>query len=203
MAGQSEHGNGLGQAEAPQEGLNGDFYDLDFSVQRSRRYHEKMCAFYGVWRDWIKIVSVIAGSGVFLLLLASATHFAEVVAAFVALWSILDYVINPAEKADKHCDLGKEFTELAIRLARADRTIATYGELSAVRLEIEKSEPPCKRLVDFQARNDECRAREFPPEDIIPLSLPQRWFGYFATFGLPKIEEWKAARQREVRASAS
>jgi hypothetical protein len=105
MAGPNDQSDGLGQAKAAQEGLKWDFYDLDFSVQRSRRYHEKMCAFYGVWRDWIKIVSVVAGSGVFLLLLAKATHFAEVFAAFVALWAILDYVIKPAEKADKHCDL--------------------------------------------------------------------------------------------------
>jgi hypothetical protein len=192
--------DGLGQAEAAQEeGLKWDFYDLDFSVQRSRRYHEKMCAFYGVWRDWIKIVSVIAGSGVFLLLLAKATPLAEVFAAFVALWAILDYVIKPAEKADEHCDLGGEFTSLAIKIARADRTREALYELSALRMEIEKSEPPCKRLVDLQARNDECRARDFPPEDIAPLSRPQRWFGYFVTFGMHRIEEWKAARQRQVR----
>jgi hypothetical protein len=198
--GREEQNDGLGQAEAAQEGLKWDFYDLDFSVQKSRRYHEKLAAFYGVWRDWIKIVSVIAGSGVFLLLLASATRFAEVFAAFVALWAILDYVIKPAEKADDHSELGQKFTDLAIRIAKSPRTPEAVGELSATRMEIEKCEPPCKRLVDLQARNDECRARDFPPEDIIPLSRWQRWFGYFATFGMPRIEAWKADRQRQVRA---
>jgi hypothetical protein len=198
MAG-TDQNNGLGQAEAAQEGLTWDFYDLDFSVQRSRRYHEKLCAFYGVWRDWIKIVSVIAGSGIFVLLLvAKASHFAEVVAAFVALWAILDYVIEPAKKAEKHCELGERFTDLAILIARSERSAEALGDLKARRLEIEKLEPPCKRLIDLQARNDECRARGFPPDELVPLSWAQRSFGYIATFGLQRLEDWKADRQRKA-----
>jgi hypothetical protein len=188
----------LGPAPA-QEGLSWDFYDLDFSVQKSRRYHEKLCAFYGVWRDWIKIVSVIAGSGIFVLLLvASASHFAEVVAAFVALWAILDYVIEPAKKAEKHCELGERFTDLAILIARSERTAEALGDLKARRFEIEKLEPPCKRLVDLQARNDECRARGFSPDDLVPLSWLQRSFGYIFTFGLKRLEDWKADQQRRA-----
>lgn len=161
-----------------------------------------ICAFYGVWRDWIKIVSVVAGSGVFLLLLASATHFAEVFAGFVALWAILDYIIQPDKKAEKHCDLGERFSDLAIKLARSAKTQEEYNELLATRLEIEKLEPPCKRLIDLQARNEECRARDYPPEDIVPLSGWQRALGYFATFGMKRLEDWKAARQREVRSTS-
>ncbi len=196
--------NGLGSAEASaQEAIDWDFYDLDFSVQRSRRYHEKLCAFYGVWRDWIKIVSVVAGSGVFVLLLASASRVAEIIAGFVAVWAILDYVIEPAKKAEKHCDLGEKFTDLAIEIARAARTREMLGLLSARRMEIEKLEPPCKRLVDLEARNDECRARGFPPDDLVPLSWAQRSFGYFFTFGMQRLENWKAARQRQQAVAAS
>ena len=194
--------NGLGSAKAAtQEGLEWDFYDLDFSIQRSRRYHEKLSAFYGVWRDWIKIISVVAGSGIFVILLvAKASWFAEVVAGFVALWAILDYVIEPAKKAEKHCELGEQFTDLAILIARSERSPEALGDLKARRLEIEKLEPPCKRLIDLQARNDECRARGFPPEDLAPLSWAQRSFGYFVTFGLRRLEDWKADRQRQVSA---
>jgi len=203
MAGQEPRNDGLGQAAtAEEEGLKWAFYDLDFSVRKSLRYHEKLCAFYGVWRDWIKIVSVVAGSGVFLLLLASATHFAEVFAGFVALWAILDYIIQPDKKAEKHCDLGERFSDLAIKLARSAKTQEEYNELLATRLEIEKLEPPCKRLIDLQARNEECRARDYPPEDIVPLSGWQRALGYFATFGMKRLEDWKAARQREVRSTS-
>jgi hypothetical protein len=199
--GQVDQSDRLGQAEAAtQKGLTWDFYDLDFSVQRSRRYHEKLCAFYGTWRDWIKTVSVIAGSGIFVLLIvAKASYFAEIVAAFVALWAILDYVIEPAKKADKHCDLGQKFTDLAILIARSPRSEECLGDLQARRLEIEKMEPPCKRLVDLQARNDECRARGLPPDEQVPLSWAQRYFGYFVTFGMQRLEKWKSDRQRQAQ----
>lgn len=195
--------DGLGQAPATgQAKITQDFYDLDFSVRRSIRYHDKLCAFYGVWRDWIKIISVVAGSGVFLLLLASANHFAAVFSAIVALWAILDYVIQPDKKAEKHCELRDKFSDLAIKLTRSPHTAEALNDLVATRLEIEKMEPPTKRLIDLQARNDECRARDFPPEDLVPLSRWQRIFGYFATFGMPRLEAWKADRQRQLRAAA-
>ncbi|WP_416192958.1 hypothetical protein [Nitrobacter sp. TKz-YC01] len=125
------------------------------------------------------------------------------VAAFVALWAILDYVIEPAKKAEKHCELGEKFTDLAIAIARSERSVEALGDLKARRLGIEKLEPPCKRLVDLQARNDECRARGFPPEDLVPLSWAQRYFGYIVTFGLRRLEDWKSDRQREAGAASS
>ncbi|MGY3347148.1 MULTISPECIES: hypothetical protein [unclassified Bradyrhizobium] len=68
-------------------------------------------------------------------------------------------------------------------------------------MEIEKLEPPCKRLVDLQARNDECRARGFPPDELAPLNWTQRVFGYFFTFGMRRLEDWKADRQRNAGAA--
>lgn len=203
---QDQQGDGLGQASAAAEEerrLKKEFYDLDFSVRRSIRYHDKLCGFYGVWRDWIKIVSVVAGSGVFLLLLASATHFAAIFSAVVALWAILDYVIKPDKKAEKHCELRDKFSDLAIKLTRSDRADVALRELIAERLEIEKQEPPTKRLVDLQARNEECRAQDYPPEDLVPLSSWQRIFGYVATFGMPRLEAWKDARQRQISSKAT
>ena len=62
-------------------------------------------------------------------------------------------------------------------------TLEAYNQFSAERLKIEEREPPSKRLVNIQARNDECRARGFPPNMMVPLSGPQRSLGYFFTFG--------------------
>jgi hypothetical protein len=187
--------DGLGQAEAAEETLKGDFYDLDFSAQKSRRYHEKLSTFYGVWRDAVKIVTVISGSGLWFLLFAGAQHFAEWLAAFIAVWAALDYLISPDKKAEKHSDLREEFTDLAKKIALAPRTDEAYRNLLAERLDLEKLEPGCKRLIDLQARNEECRARGFPPEDLVPLSRAQRLFGYVFTFGMPRLavcgKTWK------------
>jgi hypothetical protein len=202
MAGQNPQSDGLGQAQAAEERerLNWDFYDLDFSVRKSRRYHEKLSAFYGLWRDWVKIVTIVSGSGLFFLLMAQAKGVAEILAGFVAVWAALDYIVSPDKKAEQHHELCQQFIDLAIKFERAPRTQETYRELAAERLELEKAEPPCKRLIDLQARNEECRARDYPPEDLVPLSMSQRWFGYFVTFGMKRLEEWKADRQRQQRA---
>jgi hypothetical protein len=179
-----------------------EFLDLDFAVRRSRRYHEKLCAFYGGWRDAVKIVTVIAGSGLFLLVLGEHKLAAELLAGFVALWAMVDYLVAPDKKAEKHCDLCERFIQLAIDIEKSQKTDGAYSELAVVRLEIEKQEPPCKRLVDLAARNDECRAQNYPPEDLAPLSWPQRVFGYFVTFGMKRLEDWKADRQRQQSAAS-
>jgi hypothetical protein len=98
MGSQDSGINGLGQAQTAEEGLKWKFYDLNFSVSRSRRYHEKLCAFYGGWRDAVKIVTVIAGSGLFLLVLAEHKLAAELLAGFVALWAMIDYLVGPDKK---------------------------------------------------------------------------------------------------------
>jgi hypothetical protein len=201
MAGQEQREHGLGSAEAAQEGLKWNLYDLDFSVHKSRRYHEKLSTFYGVWSGAVKIVTLISGSGLWFLLFAGAQHTAEWLAAFIAVWAAVDYMVAPDKKAAKHRDLCEEFTDLAKKIVTAPRTDEAYRNLVAERLDLEKQITGCKRLIDLQARNEECRARGFPPEDIVPLSKPQRVIGYIFTYGMPRLEEWKAHRQRQVRAA--
>ena len=137
------------------------------------------------------------------LIFADAKLVAEIVASLLALWTIVDYMVAPDKRSEKHCDLRDRFIELAAKIELMPHTETAYKELAAARLELERDEPPCKRLVDLQARNEECRSRDFPPEDLVPLSRSQRLFGYFLTFGMPRLENWKAERQRETRATGS
>lgn len=168
--------------------LRDHIQDLSFGVNKSRRYHEFLCSFYTRWRDAMKVVTVISGSGAFFLITQGHKELAELVSAFVATWAILDVIFAPDKKADLHRELGQRFIDLARDIATAPHDRHSYQKLSARRLELEKDEPPCKRLVDLQARNDECRARGFPPECEVPLSRAQRRFGYFLTFGMARLE---------------
>jgi hypothetical protein len=196
----------LGQTEptdqAAQERLESEIYDLDFSVRKSRRYHEKLCAFYGAWRDWAKIVAVVASSGAAVLVFAEAKYAAELFVSIASLWAVIDYLATPDKMAQKHCELRDRFIELATKIELMPHTQAAYRKLAAERLMIEKEEPPCKRLVDLQARNEECRSRDYPPEELVPLSGMQRKFGYFFPFGTGRLERWKAERQRQLRAAS-
>jgi hypothetical protein len=202
MGRQVEPSDRLGPAEAGQEKgrewLEGEFYDLDFSIQRSRRYHEKLSSFYGAWRDRMRVVTAIAGSGAFFVVVAKYQHTAEIVTAFVGLWAVLDIILMPDKKHDRHNELCKRFIGLASKLQQLPHTEESLRELTAERLLLEENEPPCKRLVDLESRNDECRARGFSPDQLVPLIWWQRLLGYYgATFGMDRIEKWKAERMRK------
>jgi len=202
MAGQENPSHGLGPAPSAEERLAGEFYDLDFSVHRSRRYHEKLARFYASWRDRFRIVTACAGSGAFLLIVRDFQVAAEFVTAFVALWAVVDIIVGPDKKHDLHNELCKRFTGLAAKIQQVPNTKESLRELVAERLLIEQNEPPCKRFVDFEARNDECRARGFPPDDFVPLRRWQRELGYYGfQLGMGRIEEWRAARARAAAAS--
>jgi hypothetical protein len=95
-------------------------------------------------------------------------------------------------------DLGffsAEDSELSSKIAGWEPTPANLKKARVERLKIERDEPPVKRLVDFQAYNEELRATGKSESSLIPLSIPQRWFGYMCTFGIRKIEKWKAAQE--------
>ncbi len=193
----ADDGLGSAQAEASEEvtELEWEFYDLSFSVNKSRRYHERMCAFFGSWRDWMRIITAVAGSGAFLLVTAKVQGWAELLSAFVALWAVIDIIVAPDKKAEEHRKLCERFVRLAERLATVAKTRHELDEGVKARLRIERDEPPVKRLVDLQARNDECRARDFPPGKEVPLSRWQRWFGAYATFGMERLEAWSRAQR--------
>lgn len=188
--------HGLGSTTA-QEELRLAFYDLDFSIHKSRRYHESLSRFYAGWRDRFRIVTAVAGSGAFVLVVSDVSWLAEGFTGFVALWAVLDIIASPDKKSDIHFDLSKRFTVLAAELETAARSEHALIALKAKRLEIETLEPPCKRLVDLAARNDECRAREFDPDDLVPISTWQRRFGWYFDFGIERLERWKVERRQQ------
>lgn len=181
--------------EAAEGELADGFYDLDFGVHRSRRYHEKLVDFYGRWRDAIRIITAVSGSGAFVFVVADSP-LGKYLAGFVALWAVLDIIVAPDKKSELHKDLSRRFTQLASEIRTSERSQDALDGLCAKRLLIEEGEPPVKRLVDLEARNDECRARGFPPDDLVPLSRWQRRLGRFFDFGMDRLERWKTDRQR-------
>jgi hypothetical protein len=167
-----------------------EFYDLDFSVSKSRRYHERLSAFYAAWRDRLKYATAITGCSAFVLLFAEG-RLGTWLSAGVAFWSILDLIARPDLKAEKHRVLCNKFLELKRDLETAPRTRAALQELKARRVEIEKEDDPCKRLVDLMARNDECRAQNYPSSSLVPLSWHQEFFGYWITYGMRRLNRWR------------
>lgn len=187
----------MGPTPPPEEALEWRFYDLSFSVHKTCRYHDKMRSFYRACTTFTKVVTIVSGSGIFLLLLGDFERTAQFASASIALIAVLDLVFSPDRLAQEHQARYRDFTTLARDLEAAEQTDESYRKIRSGQLEIEHRSPPIKRLVDLMARNDECRARNFPPHCLVPLSRAQRWLGYIVTFGMARLERWKAEQYSE------
>jgi hypothetical protein len=172
------------------------YYLVSFGVHKSRRYEAKMSSFYETLGNFVLGGNAILGASAFMALIGgNNTLIAQILIGLVAAGSALDTVLGFAKKAKRHDDLCRKFTELAAKIAEWDATNENYRKACAERLRIEKDEAPVARLVDLQARNEELRARGYSSDNLAPLSRAQRYLGYFATFGMARLERWKAEHQ--------
>lgn len=187
---------------APPSWEDGERYDLSFAVGKSRRYHAMMAGFYRGCHRFVVASSALTGTSAFVALLSGSPGIAKWLTALVAVAATLDLVFAFSEQADKQDQLRRRFTELAARMVAQEPTAENVARASAERLRIEAEDAEEKRLVDLQAQNDEARARGVAPGKLVPLSRPQRWFGYFATFGMKRLEAWAATQEIERRAAA-
>lgn len=172
-----------------------EYYYLSFAVEKSRRYHTKMQAFYDGWYDWTRAATALTGTASFFVLLVKGTELAKYLTAVVASAASLDSVFHFNRKARRHELLAKRFTDLSAKIAGWEALPTNLKKGKVERLKIERDEPPEKRLVDLQAYNEELRARGKPESALILLTPAQRIFGYSLTFGMRKIEAWKAAQE--------
>jgi hypothetical protein len=170
------------------------YYDVCFAVERGRRYHAKMQAYYDWCYNLTRAATALTGTASFFTLLAGGTEIAKYLTGIVAAAASLDSVFRFNRKARNHEALARRFTELSSKIAGWEPVPQNLKKARADRLRIEKDEPPVRRLIDLQAQNEECRSRDLPAEELIPLSRLQRTFGYIATFDMHRLELWQAQR---------
>ncbi|MCK1693844.1 hypothetical protein [Bradyrhizobium sp. 144] len=171
------------------------YYDVCFSVEKSRRYHAKMQAYYDWCYNLTRAATALTGTASFFTLLAGGTEIAKYLTAIVAAAASLDSVFRFNRKARVHEGLSRRFTELSAKIAGWESVPQNLKKARAERLRIEKDEPPVRRLIDLQAQNEETRARDIPEEHCVPLTGLQRKFGYVITFGMTRLEKWQADRR--------
>lgn len=171
---------------------DGPYYDASFGVEKSRRYHAMLRDHYQRVADGIATSNAISGSGAFVAILGSLPLVAGSLTAVVAMGATLDRHYGFAKKAQLHHDLCGRFTDLAADIVTCEPTEANLRKARAKRLRIEKDAPVVKRLVEIMAHCETARGRGIPEGRLPPLSRWQRRFGCFATFGLHRIDAWRA-----------
>lgn len=180
---------------------DGDYYNISFSIGKSRRYHAKMADFYRLCHHTVVASSALTGTSAFVALFSGNPEIAQWLTGVVACASTLDLVFAFSERADKQENLRRGFTELAARMVEWQATPEKLARARAERLRLEAEDSGERRLVDLQAENEESRARGVSPEELVPLSQAQRWFGYIATFGMNRLENWHNQRQLQRQSS--
>lgn len=176
---------------------DGDYYYASFAVHKCRRYHARLRDFYRSAHNLILIANIVASSGAFVALLGSLPWLATVLSGLVAVASLCDYVFQTEKTSALHAELCRKFTGLAADIEGLEETPDNLRRVRAKRLKIEADEPSEKRLVDLWAQREEERARGVEEARLIPLSRLQRSFlGCMFTFGMRRLERWKALLER-------
>jgi len=172
------------------------YYLARFGVHKSRRYHAKMSGVFQGLNDFVLSVNAVAGAGAFIALLGGkSTLVVQALIGTVAALSAVDNVLGFSKRSKQHYDLCRRFSDLAASIEEWDATETNLKKANARRIKIEEDEPPIKRLIDITARNEELRARGYPPSDYAPVTRVQAMFGYFVTFGMSKLDRWRDSRE--------
>jgi len=139
-----------------------DFRNLDFSVDRSRRYHNKLLAHYDNLNR-LSMTFVLVGGSTTLgtLLNSTGTKLPIVASAVITTVAALDRTFGFAEKARIHQDLYRRFSSLSARVKVAGEhlTKEKFDELSSDNIKIQSDEPGEKRMLNLICYNEERVAR--------------------------------------------
>lgn len=145
-------------------------------IQRSIRYHRAREAFFQFYASTFSFLTLVAGSGVVVSLLAEYSTLATLVfGALVAALQAVELSFQISGKARLHGALASEFLALDRVIARSPAcTDDELREIQSDILTIESREPPIKRYLDLICHNQV--AISIGSRDIQPLKHHQIMF---------------------------
>lgn len=135
-----------------------------WGVQRSVRYHARRQIFFDRWRRVTSFLSLLLGSAAAAAVMGQIGHHVALGMGFaVAILSAFDLVVNTAEMARKHAELGRRFIKLeASILADEDPSKETVNAWCGERLDIESDEPPTYKALNLLCENEQAIATATP-----------------------------------------
>lgn len=135
-------------------------WDTLWGVQRSVRYHARRQTFFDRWRRLTLGASLLLGSGAAAAVMGQIGHNVALGMAFtVAILSAFDLVVNTAEMARKHAELGRRFIKLEANILADDEpSKETINAWCSERLDIESDEPPTYKALNLLCENEQAIA---------------------------------------------
>jgi len=155
-----------------------EIHNLLFGLRRSIRYHNRRRSFFDGFQRFTNAVSITLGSAILFIILSDVgTYFAVTSAAIVTIFSAINLVASPSQKARLHEDLGRRFMMLERELINREREDFTHEDLrrfTVQRLEIEQEEPPTLYVLDAICHNELLRAMGYGKEYFVQVNWYQR-----------------------------
>lgn len=157
------------------------FYQLDFAVNRSLRYHSLRRGFFEGLHNFAMFLTTISGSGAVVSAFADAGLGTKVFGVILAVAAGLDRAFDFSGKARLHSSLYQRFSDLAAKLDGAEKVSqADIYEWRAERRRIEKDEPAVMPVLDITCRNAEFVSRG-QRDRVVRLRWYQTFFAQVAS----------------------
>lgn len=147
--------------------MDGDKFELLFSVKRSIRYHDRRVAHFERLHQLSSLLTILLASSI-LLQIAGAKYeppvWLTVLSFLAAVLAAIDIIIGYAKCAEKHLSLKRRFCELESCVAEANST-SELGKCLKRRAQIEQDEPPIYRALDILCHNEIVNAMDIADEN--------------------------------------
>jgi len=175
-----------------QNSLDERVHDLLFGVRRSIRYHNHRRRFFDGFDRFVKVLSVVGGSGAVVSAISSVHEVTIGLAAVIAFLSAISLIVGPAQAARLHEELAKRFSGLEHAIAlTSDWTANRLRKFEADRLLIEAEEPPIMRVLDSQCHNELCRAMGYHDCEFVQIDPLQAFFSQIVDLWPSRIKRKK------------
>lgn len=157
-------------------------YELIEYARINTLYHRRRQAFFESWEGWIKVLSIVAGSGAVVAALQPAPLLGVILAATVAVANAATLAFGTSRKAVLHNTLARRWFELEGELIAAGDEKAAVANVEQKIPAIEQEEPP---ILTGLARACERQVLHSMGHKVKPQRLRERLFGQFIDFQSP------------------
>lgn len=176
--GRSGGTEGPSSAASKEVELGAKFYEVQFRVHVSMRYHQARRAWWTNLNRFSTAAAALAGSAA--LIAVFGANYKETwayVSATSGALAALNAALGFSDRAREHADLYRSFSAVAARMAAAEYADDATGRgFEAEVLQLEASEPPIIHTLNVICHNQECEARGLPQEHRCRIYLVNRIF---------------------------
>ena len=128
--------------------------ELNFAVEKSMRYHQRIRGHYDYRHKAIMFLTIIFGSAAF----SEVVEWSRYFGALVAVLAAVDLVFSLSHRARDHEILFRQFSDLASVLRTSSKTQENYDTWLKARLAIEANELPVYWALEADCDNEVRRA---------------------------------------------